>query len=143
MEQRDTRPLWQGLLTITDYRGSTPSTVSGVASLADYLNSFYARFDTSHNTASGTIAEVSFIARDEHTLSVTKHDVKRALMRVNTRKVAGPDGVSRRVSKTHANQLAPVFTTIFNLSLAESAVPACFKWSTIFRAQDSLSSRPE
>jgi len=52
-------------------------------------------------------------------------------MRVNTRKTACPDGISGRVLKTCTNQLAPVFTTIFNLSLAVSVFPACFKWSTI------------
>jgi len=105
--------------------------VSTDASLADDLNSFFAWFEVRNNTASGTVAEVSSIARDEHILSVTEHDVRRALMRVNTRKAAGPDGISGRVLKTCANQLAPVFTSIFNLSLAESVVPACFKWSTI------------
>jgi len=50
-------------------------------------------------------------------------------MRVNTRKAAGPDGIFGL--RTCANQLAPVFTTIFNLSLSESVIPACFKWSTI------------
>jgi len=102
-----------------------------IASIADDLNPFCARFEASNNIASGTIAEVSSIPRDEHTLSVTKHDVRKALMRVNTRKAAGPEGISGRVLKTCANQLAPVLSTIFNLSLAESVVPACFKWSTI------------
>jgi len=73
---------------------------------------------------------VSSIAKDEHALSVTEHAMRRALMRVNTRKAAGPDGISGRVLKTCANQLAPVFTTIFNLSMAESMAPASFKWST-------------
>jgi len=50
---------------------------------------------------------------------------------VNTRKAAGPDGVSGQVLKPCANQPAPVFTTIFSLSLAESVVSACFKWSMI------------
>jgi len=77
------------------------------------------------------VAKVSSIARDEHTLSVTEHNVRRALMSVNTRKAAGSDGISGRVLKICAHQLAPVFTTIFNLSLAESVVPAYFKWSTI------------
>jgi len=49
---------------------------------------------------------------------VTEHDVRRALMRVNTRKGAGPDGISGRVLKTCANQLVEVFSKIFNLSLA-------------------------
>jgi len=111
MEQCGTRRLWQGLWTITDYRGRTPSTVSTDASVADELNSFYAPFEAS--TVSGTIAELSSIARDEHTLSVTEHNVRKALMRVNTRKAAGPDVISGRRLKTCANQLAPVFTTIF------------------------------
>ena len=33
--------------------------------------------------------------------------------------------------KVCADQLAPVFTAIFNLSLAQSIIPTCFKRSTI------------
>jgi len=84
MEQRDTRRLCQGLRTITDNPGRTPSTVSTDTSLADDLNLCFARFEASNITTSGTIAEVNSIARDECTLSVTEHDVRRALMRVNT-----------------------------------------------------------
>jgi len=94
MEQHDIRHQWQGLRTITHYRGRTSSTVSAEISLADDLNSFYAWFKASNNTASGTIAEASSIARVEHTLAVTEYGVRRALMRVNTRKAAGPDGIS-------------------------------------------------
>jgi len=46
---------------------------------------------------------VSSIAREEHTLSVTKHDVRRALMRVNTRKAAGPGGIFGTVLKTSSS----------------------------------------
>jgi len=59
--------LGQGLRTIMDYPGTIPSTVSGDASLADDLDSFYAWFDASNNTTSGTVADVSSIARDDHT----------------------------------------------------------------------------
>jgi len=45
---------------------------------------------------------------------VTEHGMRRALMRVNTRKAAGQDAVL----KICADELAPVFTTIVNLSLA-------------------------
>jgi len=37
MEQHDTKSLWQGLQTITDYQGRTPSTECVDASLADNL----------------------------------------------------------------------------------------------------------
>jgi len=90
LDQRDTRHLWQGLRIITDYWGSTPSTVSADASLADDLNSFYVQFEAS-NTYSGTYS----IARDEHTLCEEEGGgVRRALMRVNARKSAGPDGMN-------------------------------------------------
>ncbi len=48
-----------------------------------------------------------------------------------TKKAAGPDGISGWVLKLCADQLAPVFTMIFNLSLAQSVIPTCFKKSTI------------
>ena len=50
---------------------------------------------------------------------------------MNTGKAVGPDGISGRVLKSCATQLAPVLTTIFNLSLAKSVVPACSKRSVI------------
>jgi len=50
-----------------DYPGRTPSIVNTNASLGDDLNIFFARFDASNNTSSGTVAEVNSIARDEGT----------------------------------------------------------------------------
>ncbi|KAK1798158.1 hypothetical protein P4O66_000652 [Electrophorus voltai] len=43
----------------------------------------------------------------------------------------GPDGICGRVLKACADQLAPVFTDIFNLSLTLGIVPSSFKRSTI------------
>ncbi|KAK1805253.1 hypothetical protein P4O66_019595, partial [Electrophorus voltai] len=43
----------------------------------------------------------------------------------------GPDGICERVLKACADQLAPVFTDIFNLSLTLGIVPSSFKRSTI------------
>ena len=57
--------------------------------------------------------------------------MSKTFKRVNPRKAAGPDGISSRVLRACADQLAGVFTDIFNLSLSQSAVPTCFKMSTI------------
>ncbi|KAK3539728.1 hypothetical protein QTP70_012875 [Hemibagrus guttatus] len=57
--------------------------------------------------------------------------MRRAFRRVNTKKAAGPDGIKGQVLKAFANQLAHVFTEIFNLSLEQSIIPTCFKQSTI------------
>ncbi len=53
-------------------------------------------------------------------ITLSEHDIRRAFKHVNTKKAAGPDGISGRVLKLCADQLAPVFTVIFNLSLAQS-----------------------
>ncbi len=46
---------------------------------------------------------------------------------INPRKAAGPDGIAGRVLKDCADQLAAVFTRIFNQSLSQSTVPPCLK----------------
>lgn len=57
--------------------------------------------------------------------------MKRLLKKQNPRKAAGPDGVSTSCLRSCADQLTPVFTDIFNQSLVQGKVPACFKASTI------------
>ena len=63
------------------------------------------------------------------TLSVA--DVSKTFKQLNIHKAAGPDGLPGRVLKACADQLASVFTDIFNLSLTESVIPTCFKQTTI------------
>ncbi|KAK1797423.1 hypothetical protein P4O66_008792 [Electrophorus voltai] len=75
-------------------------------------------------TANGACAEPT---RGQCPLIITESDVRSVFKRVNTRKAAGPDGICGRVLKACADQLAPVFTDIFNLSLTLGIVPSCFK----------------
>ena len=55
----------------------------------------------------------------------------RPLKQVNIHKAAGPDGLPGRVLRAYADQLASVFTDIFNISLSESVISTCFKQTTI------------
>ena len=64
-------------------------------------------------------------------LSFSVVNVSKTFKRVNPRKASGPDGIPSRVLRACADQLAGVFTDIFNQSLFQSAVPTCFKKSTI------------
>ncbi|KAI4903867.1 hypothetical protein NFI96_004566, partial [Prochilodus magdalenae] len=59
------------------------------------------------------------------------NEVVRSFKAVNPRKTPGPDGVHNRVLRACTFQLAEVFTDIFNLSLRLSAIPTCFKRTTI------------
>uniref|UniRef100_A0A3P9JDD6 Reverse transcriptase domain-containing protein n=1 Tax=Oryzias latipes TaxID=8090 RepID=A0A3P9JDD6_ORYLA len=142
LQQSDSRSLWQGLRTITDYRAPTSGVTSADRTLADELNTFYARFEAAAKDASDANASVANASgtngcRQEVTTStsnaliISEHDVRRAFRRVNTRKAAGPDGISGRVLRACADQLAPVFTEIFNISLSQSVIPTCFKESVI------------
>ena len=50
---------------------------------------------------------------------------------VNPRKAAVPDDVLSRVLRACADQLAGVFTDIFNIFLSQSVVPTCFKMAIV------------
>ena len=63
------------------------------------------------------------------TLSID--DVSKTCTQVNIHKAAGPDGLLGHVLRACADQLASVFTDIFNLFLTESVITTCFKQTTI------------
>ncbi|KAK3521381.1 hypothetical protein QTP70_004129 [Hemibagrus guttatus] len=108
-------------------------------SLSDELNIFYACFEAAaidanakanaNTKASGCRQEEN--ANTKKAFIISEHDVRRAFRRANTRKAAGPDGISGRVPRACVDQLVPVFTEIFNLSLTQSVIPTCFKESII------------
>ncbi len=64
-------------------------------------------------------------------ITVSEDEVRRALKCVNIRKAARPDGITGRVLRSCADQLAGLFTSIFNESLATSVIPTSFKKSVI------------
>lgn len=62
---------------------------------------------------------------------ISESDVRGVFRGVNGRKATSPDHIPGRVLKSCADQLAPVYAEIFNLSLAQAVVPSCFKHSII------------
>ncbi|KAK3507898.1 hypothetical protein QTP70_002528 [Hemibagrus guttatus] len=64
-------------------------------------------------------------------LSSFEDDVRQIFLKQKKRKAPGPDGVTPACLKTCADQLAFIFSQIFNRSLELCEVPACFKRSTI------------
>ncbi len=101
--------------------------------LADELNTFYGRFECNGGSATlpSSTSGSSRQRSENHVITVTEDEVRRALKRVNVRKAAGPDGITGRVLRSCADQLAGWFTSIFNESLATSVVPTSFKKSII------------
>ncbi len=64
-------------------------------------------------------------------LKVCVEDVNRVFRKQKSRKASGREGISPACLKVCAEQLAPIFTQIFNRSLELCEVPFCFKRSTI------------
>ncbi|KAK3552173.1 hypothetical protein QTP86_005107 [Hemibagrus guttatus] len=64
-------------------------------------------------------------------LRISEDDVRHIFLKQKRRKAPGPDGVTPACLKTCADQLAFIFSQIFNRSLELCEVPACFKRSTI------------
>ncbi|KAI2666968.1 putative 149 kDa protein [Labeo rohita] len=62
---------------------------------------------------------------------ISEEDVRQVFRKNKRRKTPGPDGVTPACLKTFENQLAPIFSQIFNRSLELCEVPTCFKRSTI------------
>ncbi len=129
----DSRHMWQGLTTICAFGNKSSAEVSADPSLADKLNTFYGRFECNGGSAAlPSSASGSSRQRSEnHVITVSEDEVRRALKGVNIRKAAGPDGITGRVLRSCADQLAGLFTSIFNESLATSVVPTSFKKSII------------
>ena len=116
--------MWHGLQTITDYKKKTSHATDTDVLLPDKLNTFFARFeDNTVPPTWPTIKDCGF------TFSVA--NVSKTFKHVNPRKASGPDGIPIHVLRACTDQLAGVFTDIFNLHLSQSAVPTCFKMATI------------
>ena len=60
-------------------------------------------------------------------ITLSTADVNKTFKQVNTHKAKLPGHVLRAC----ADQLASVFTDIFNISLSESVIPTCYKQTTI------------
>jgi hypothetical protein len=97
--------------------------------LPDQLNEFYARFDRGNTTIPTPALSDDAIAQPD--CVVIPDDVKKCFSRLKERKSPGPDGISPRLLKNCASELAPVYTCIFNKSLEQRKVPALFKEATI------------
>ena len=119
--------MWQGLKTIMDYKGKPRLELPSDTSLPDELNAFNAHFEASNAEAFTRSPAVL----DHCVITLLVADVNKNFKQVNIHKAAGPDGLPGRVRKGCTDQLARVFTDIFNLSVTESVIPICFKQSTM------------
>ncbi|KAK3519750.1 hypothetical protein QTP70_003896 [Hemibagrus guttatus] len=118
--------MWQGIQAITNYK-TTPSAYDSDASLPDAPNDFYARFEAQNSVAT----RKTIPPPNDQVLCLSTADVKRTVCRVIPQKSAGSDNIPGRVLRECGEQLADVFTDIFNIFLSSAVVPTCLKTMTI------------
>lgn len=123
--EADPRCMWQGLNSITAWKPKGGSITNVDPSLPNKLNEFYCRFET------GNVEPVVFPACNEQSFTIIQEDVQRILSRTKVRKAPGPDCIPPRVLKLCSEQLSPVLTDLFNMSLVRCTVPVSFKRSII------------
>ncbi|XP_056880878.1 uncharacterized protein LOC130521308 [Takifugu flavidus] len=116
----DPRRMWQGIQAITDYKPNNSSPTVMDTTFLNELNTFYARFEKDDkDTATRTP-----LPADHQPITLSSTAVYTALSRINPRKAAGPDGIPGRVLRACAEQLAGIFTDIFNLTSAQLSTPS-------------------
>ncbi|KAI5617008.1 gastrula zinc finger protein XlCGF28.1-like, partial [Silurus asotus] len=123
----DPRRMWQGIQAISDYKPSHSTPAATDVLFLNELNDFYARFERDNKETATKLK----LSADHSPIKLSSTDVCNALSRISAHKAAGPDNIPGRVLRACAEQLAGVFTDIFNLSLAQAAVPTCFKCTSI------------
>ncbi|XDV19455.1 hypothetical protein PO909_024925 [Leuciscus waleckii] len=119
--------MWQGIQAISDYKPSHSTPAATDVNFLNELNDFYARFERDNRETATKLKS----SADHPPITLSSTDVCNALSRISAHKAAGPDNIPGRVLRACAEQLAGVFTDIFNLSLAQAAVPTCFKCTSI------------
>ena len=85
--------MWQGLQTITDYKGKHSRELHSDTSLPDKLNYFYARFEANNYEKCMRAPAVP----EDCLITLSVADVGKTFKQVNIHKVAGPDGLPGRV----------------------------------------------
>ena len=96
------------------------------------LNSFYARID--YHDFSETCNNLRSELREQATHAydpIATYEVRRSLTKINTNKACGPDRLSGKLLKCCSDQLAEIFTCIFNLSIKSMVIPKLWKTSEI------------
>ncbi len=120
---------------ITSYKTPSPSTVE-IQQQADNLKEFYCRFEKTPHThpeqlSTQPLTPPATPLSPIPALQISEEDVRQVFRKQKRKKAPGPDGVTPACLKSCADQLAPIFTKIFNRSLELCEVPSCFKRSTI------------
>lgn len=130
------KQVWNGMRLMSGFNlgsGTKSSKLPNVTEqYAEDLNGFYNRFDQhDFSIEHSDVKNLLSACPTEPVLEVTEEDVRREFSKKNVSKSTGPDGLTPRILKQCANQLARIFMYIFNTSFKTKTVPSIWKKSCI------------
>ncbi len=135
LSSSDSASVWKGMKDIFSYKTPPPSTVENQQQ-ADNLNEFYCRFEKTPHTRPEHLSTQPLTPPATPlsltlSIQISKDEVCQVFWKQKRKKAPGPDGVTPASLKSCADQLAPIFTKIFNRLLELCKVPSCFKCATV------------
>ena len=100
---------------------------------ANELNKFYGRFEKFDLSAQQDVIRTTILADIDTCpeVLITEQDVRNSLLRTLPNKARGPNGISGRVLKECASELACVLRSIFQMSISTHCIPTLWKTSNI------------
>ena len=99
--------------------------------LAQSLNEFYVRVDAHDFSERHNEIRNRLMTTPPSSAFFNEQDVTKCFKRCNPRKSPGPDNIGGRLLRTCAEQLGPIFSYLFNLSLSQQVVPSIWKQSIV------------
>ena len=123
---------WKGLSFMSGYKSkSCMLEADDPLAFANELNEFYNRFDTRDEQEDiiNLVDQLDFTT--DSCPSFNESEVKLCFKQQKSKKAPGPDNIAGRVIKECCEQLAPIFTRLFNQSLSDGVVPVSWKTSTL------------
>ena len=74
---------------------------------------------------------INFRDDQSKTFSMSHHDIRVLLNKLNSNKAPGPDGISGKVLKNCASSIAYPITLLFNMSFSQGQIPGEWKLANV------------
>ena len=124
--------VWGGLKKVTGYEcAKSTISVSDIDGYVNELNLFYGRFDVHDFSSEHSSIRNESLQERGPTICFEKRAVIKEFRKVNVKKSNGPDEIVNYVLKMCSEQLADIFTHIFNASFSQHTIPNIWKTSKI------------
>jgi hypothetical protein len=122
---------WQGIKAMSHLNKSSPQSShqspSDELKLSNELNNFYIRFDNTVNNHTVPLPQTKLSDIEQFTTT----EVTQALSKCKQGKASGPDNIPPSIIKACAPEIAPIFTTLFNMCLVQGYIPRVWRKSEI------------